>query len=184
MAGLLALVAYAILLTGAVARQMSKLAAVVTLLSLGTVARQVAVATTRVACLLAAAHAAVAAGRRTTVSTIGSALTRDVSDLATLVAFGTSGTSESSAHGTSSSGIIALARQVTRLSAPVARLLLLGARAFTAHVAILSTVVTHGSTTLGAVTGLMSSLAAVVAGASANHTTASVVVTSEVHCEL
>lgn len=188
MAWLLAFVADAVLLAGALARQVADLSAVIALLSLGAVARQVSVAAARVAGLLAAATTTEAAwgwGSVATAAAIGGALTGDVANLAALVALGTTTLSAavSVSAGSSSldAGVGAVTREVTRLVALVAGLLLLRTGAFTAHVSVLSAVVAHRSSALGAVTSLMSRLAAVVAGTTACGTT-TVSTTLVVHC--
>jgi len=154
---------------------MANSAAIVALLAALAVARHVAVSTACVAGLLASAEAtasiepllaalvvvAVSAGR------LG-AVPGYMSDLTTLIAFGTaaraSRTARTASLGASLAG--ALAREMARLAAAVAGLLLRRTSAVAAQMAFLPTIVAGRIATLRAFSRLMSSLATVVAGAS------------------
>jgi hypothetical protein len=165
-AGLLALVADTVLLTGAVTRQVADLAAVVALLSLGAVTGEMAVTTARVASLLTSTGS-VSSLRTAEAATVGGALAGDVANLAALVALSSRSALESTLLG-SSAGVGALAREMTGEATSVASLLLHGTSALAAHVSILSTVVANRGSTLGAFTSLVATLAAVVASASSS----------------
>lgn len=175
--GLLALVADTVLLAGALAGQVTDLSAVVALLTLGAVARQVSVTTARVTSLLTTSTEATLglATAEAAGAAVSGALTGNVSDLSALVALGTSRRLVAAAHAGAAAlhaaGLGAVTRKVTDLIAPVAGLLLLRTSALTAHVSVLSAVVAHGSTTLGAFTSLVSSLAAVVTSATTGSST-------------
>lgn len=183
--GLLALVADTVLLARAFARQVTDLAAVVALLSLGTVARQVTVAAARITGLLTTTSETATLGLATeaTSTSVGGALTSDVANLSALVALGTTcaGSVTSITTSLDGVGVVAVTRKVTRLVATVAGLFLLGTGTLATHVAVLTTVVAHGSSTLGAFTSLMSRLAAVVASTTSSCSSA-VVSTLEIHC--
>lgn len=178
MAGLMALVAS--LLTrvgflGAVAGEVAVLATVVALGAVDTVTRHVANTTARVAGFLA--PAAITAAITTTTTTTIAAITTtaaivaafgavagDVADLTALVAFLAAGAAAIITATTT--GLGAVTRDVARLSASVAGLrVLMTFRAVTAHMAFVTAVVTFSRATGRAVTGLMSSLATVVASA-------------------
>lgn len=149
-AGLLALVADTVLLARAVAGQVADLAAVVALLALGAVAREMTVATARVAGLSTAAGTERSAG--TSISTVRLALAGDVANLSALVALsGARAITETDLRG---AGVVAIAGDMAGLATLVAGLLLGGLGAFTAHVSVQSTVVAGRSSTLGAFTGL------------------------------
>jgi hypothetical protein len=91
-----------------------------------------------------------------------------MSYLATLVAFGTTAAAvATTTEGTNLlGGIVAITRQMTGLATTVARFLLGWACAVTTHVAILPTVIANRSSTFWALTGLVTSLAAIVTGSS------------------
>jgi len=171
-AGLLALVADAVLLAGAVTAQVANLAAVVALLALGAVARHVAIAAAREASL----GTTTGSTESTLLSTVAgsSAVAGNVTDLAALVALSAAGGTTTGAVRGSAVVLLlrgrlacAVARDVTSLAAPVARLLLCRLGAVTAQMSILATVVADGVAALGALARLMANLIAVVAGTSA-----------------
>lgn len=120
MAGLLALVANAVLLALAVAGKMPDLATVVALLALCTVTRHVAESTARIAGLLAVTAISAA-------SAIGGAVAGDVADLSALIAFspGTTAAATAATRVGVSGGLIGtFTAYVTGLSASVAGFLL------------------------------------------------------------
>jgi len=186
MTGLLALVADTILLARTVTRQVTNLTTVVALLTLGAIAGQVTVSTARVAGLLAATTTTTTRSavrpRATEATTIGRALASNVADLTTFIAFCTAliATTTTTALRLSGGRIVTFAREMARLTAAIAGLLLLRTSAFAAHVPVLSTVVANRSSTLGAIASLMTSLAAVVAGTTTRRSI--LVVTTEIHC--
>lgn len=170
-AGLLALVADAVLLAGAVTAQVTDLAAVVALLALSAVARHVAIATAREASL----RTTTGSTESTLLSTVAgsSAVAGNVTDLAALVALSAAGGATTGAVRGSAVALLrsrlacAVARDVTGFAAPVARLLLCWLGAVTAQMPILAAVVADGVAALGALARLMANLVAVVAGTSA-----------------
>jgi len=163
---LLALVADTVLLRRALAGEMADLAAVVALLSLSAVAGKMSVSAARVAGLGALLAVSTGTGTVSTRGTTSRALTGDVSDLAALVALSTTTGGTETALAAHLGSLSAVAGKMTRLSAAVARLLLLGAGALAGHVTILATVVADGGTALRAFPSLMTGLAAVVASTS------------------
>lgn len=160
MSGLLALVANTVLFAWAVTAEVANLTAVVALLALSAVSGHVPVTTARVASLPTGAEA-------TLVSTLESTLVAvagNVSDLAALVALGSTATLVS----TLCSLLGALARKMSGLVALVAGLLLWCSCALTAQMTVQSAVVANWISALWALTGLVSSLTAVVATTSAS----------------
>jgi len=191
MATLLALVTSA--LTGALRRavsaEMSDFATVVALLTLGAIAAHVTIAAAGVACLstLSATAAVAATVTTTTVASLGVtaslwAVTSDVADLSALVAFLRSTTSRE-ATTTTSGRASALGRRVGAIAADVACLTTLVASlvfwslwAFSAHMSFTTAVVALSRATGRAVTGLVRSIATVVAATGLGSTTV-------FHCE-
>lgn len=143
-------------LLGAVTRVVARLAAVVALHAVDTLARHVAETTARVAGL---AGTTLLLETTTVVVTVGRlvAVAGNVADLTTLVALG--GLAATAAHG-------AVTGDVAGLAALVAGLVVLhGLSAVTAHVALAATVVALGRTLSGAVASLVSGRTARVASA-------------------
>lgn len=155
---------------------MTDLATVVALLTLGAITRHVAVTTARVASLSTTTLATVRGGTTTVtaLATVGStavgAVASDMANLATLVAFGSSGRATERATTLLGVGVVALTGQVANFTALVARLLLRSLLAFTAQMTILSAVVANGVTALGTLASLMTALTTVVASTAANGT--------------
>lgn len=156
----------------AVSAQVTGLAAVVALLSLGAVAGHVSDATARVAGLLATTvstgTAAVASATTTVagvlVTTSLWAVAGNVSDLGALVALLAGSTAESASGTHALSGWVgAVTADVSGLAALVAGLVLWSLWALTAHVSLTTTVVALGWATGWAITGLVSLVTTVVA---------------------
>lgn len=165
--GLLALVADALTpgLGRAVTREMANLAAVVALLAVSAVTSHVAESTARVASLRAATtEAAAAAAAVATV--VLAAVARNVSDLTALVAFLAATLATLGAAVAVTTGLGAITRDVARLAAAVAGLLLGGQGALAANVALATAVVASRGTLLGAVTSLVRDFATVEAATS------------------
>jgi len=166
-AGLLALVADTVVadLSRAVAGKMTDLTAVVALLALGAVARHVAETAARVASLTAGSAVALALALvatlllEATLLTTLRAVAGNVADLATLVAFLTAAHTGTT---TGSTTLGALARNVTGLTAAVARLLLLRVGALAREMSLATAVVASGVALGGAVAGLVGNVAACV----------------------
>jgi len=165
---------------------MANLATVVALLSLSAITRHMAVATTGVAGLtaLTTTESATIATLVTTISAAATittsslrAVTSNMANLGALVALLTTSaatTSREAATTTSttvSGWVSAITRDVTRLTALVAGLVLRTLRAFTAHVSFTTTVVALGWASSRAVTGLVRGIATVVAAAALGSTT-------------
>lgn len=154
----------------AVSAQVTGLAAVVALLSLGAVAGHVADATARVAGLLATTVSTGTAAVATTtvagilVTTGLWAVAGNVSDLGALVALLAGSTAESASGTHTLSGWVgAVTADVSGLAALVAGLVLWSLWALTAHVSLTTTVVALGWATGWAITGLVSLVTTVVA---------------------
>jgi len=161
-ASLLALVADLLTtsrLLGAVTRVVTRLATVVALHAVNTLARHVAVAAARVAGLAGTTETALGTAVATAEAALG-AVAGDMAHLTALVALSraATGATGGTAHG-------AVAGDVAGLAALVAGLVVLhGLRAVAGHVALVAAVVALGGTLGRAVTGLVARVAARVAG--------------------
>jgi len=154
---LLALVANTVLSLRAVPAQVANVTTVVALLPLSAVSGQVSNASTRVAGLLTASTI-VSTMRSGSRSDHLSAVTRNVSDLAALIALLSAGhgvlLTLSSFRERRGSAVGTFSRDMSNFIALIARLLLSGLGALTAQMSLISAVVADGASSLRTVAGL------------------------------
>jgi len=171
----------------AVSAEMSDFATVVALLTLGAIAAHVTITAAGVASLSTLSATVAATVTTTTVASLGVtsglwAVTSDVADLSALVAFLRSTTSREATTTTSGRAsalgrrVGAIAADVACLTTLVASLVLWSLWAFSAHMSFTTAVVALSRATGRAVTGLVRSIATVVAATGLRSTTV-------FHCE-
>jgi len=153
---------------------MTNLTTVVTLLTLRTVSRHMAKASASIASLTtgssttttttAAKPSTKAAAAIAAAATIG-AIASYVTDLATFVALSPAATTiaTTGTTGTTGARILTVTRDMARITATVACLFFSRKGAFTAHMALLATVVARGSAPFRTVSSLMRSVTTIVA---------------------